>query len=86
MSKPSLRDAMPQTATFIDFAREAFGADAINAEIKKGMAGLPGHFHATENGQTAGTPFADRGGWVSLAETDVTPTMKAPHADRNHRR
>lgn len=83
MSKPSLRDAMPQTATFIDFAREAFGADAINAEIKKGMAGLPGHFHATENGQQVGTPFADRGGWVS---PDVTSPKKENHADRNRRR
>lgn len=76
MSKPmrqNLRDCMPQTAAFIDFCREAFGAEQINAEIKKGMAGLPGHFHASENGQTAGTPFADRGGWVSLAEIDVTP-------------
>lgn len=85
MSKP-MRDAMPQIAAFIDLAREACGAEQINAAIKKGMAGLPGHFHATENGQTAGTPFADRGGWVRLAETDINPTMKAPDADRNHRR
>lgn len=72
MSKP-MRDAMPHTAAFIDDLRAAFGAEQINAQIKKGIAGLPGHFHARENGHEAGTPFADRGGWVSLAEIDVTP-------------
>lgn len=82
----SLREAMPQTAAFIDFARELVGVEAINAEIKKGMAGLPGHFHAKENGREAGTPFQDRGGWVSLAQIDITPTKKEPRADRNHRR
>lgn len=85
MSKP-MREAMPHTAAFIDAVRAAFGAEQINAQIKKGMAGLPGHFHARENGHEAGTPFADRGVCVSLAETDINPTMKAPDADRNRRR
>ena len=53
----SLRDQMPETAAFIDAMRAAFGKDAINAEIRKGVGGLPGHFHATENGQEVGTPF-----------------------------
>ena len=86
MSNKPLRDAMPATAAFIDDLREAFGADQINAAIKKGMAGIPGHFHARENGHEAGTPFAEKGGWVSLAEIDVTPTHKENHADRNRRR
>lgn len=81
----SLRDAMPQTAAFIDFAREVVGAAVINAEIKKGMAGLPGHFHASENGQQAGTPFAEdkAGGWVSLAQIDVVP-VKLTGKGRRH--
>ena len=82
----SLREAMPQTAAFIDDLRAAFGAEQINAAIKKGMAGMAGHFHASENGHQAGTPFQDRGGWVSVAEMDITPTNKDAHADRNRRR
>lgn len=53
----SLRDAMPKTAEFIDAMRDAFGPDEINTAIRKGMAGLPGRFHAVENGNEAGTPF-----------------------------
>ena len=56
MSAMSLRAEMPQTAAFIDDLREAFGAEAINPQIKKGMAGLPGFFHAQENGREVGTP------------------------------
>ena len=59
----SLRDAMPQTAAFIDFAREAFGADSVNASIRKGMAGLPGNFHAVENGLEVGTEFPETVGF-----------------------
>jgi len=55
----NLRDAMPKTAEFIDAMRAVFGKDAINAEIRKGVGGLPGHFHATENGQEVGTPFPE---------------------------
>lgn len=57
----SLRDAMPQTAAFIDFCREAFGADAVNVAIRKGIGGLPGHFHAAEAGREVGTPFQEPG-------------------------
>lgn len=78
MNKPaSLREQMPETAAFVDLMREAFGAEQINASIRKGMAGLPGHFHASENGVEAGTPFQDRGGWVSVAEMDITPIAPA---------
>ena len=55
----SLRDSMPETAAFIDFARAVAGADAVNAAIRKGMAGLPGNFHAVENGQEVGTEFPE---------------------------
>lgn len=55
----SLRDAMPKTAEFIDALRAAFGAEEINAAIKKGVGGIPGKFYATENGQEVGTPFPE---------------------------
>ena len=55
----SLRDAMPLTAEFIDALRDVFGKEAINTEIRKGVGGLPGHFHATENGKEVGTPFPE---------------------------
>ena len=59
----SLRDAMPQTAAFIDFAREAFGVASVDAAIRNGMAGLPGNFHAIENGREVGTEFPETVGF-----------------------
>lgn len=47
---------MPETAAFIDAARQAFGADCVNDSIRKGMQGLP-LFHAVENGREFGTPL-----------------------------
>lgn len=55
----SLRDQMPETAAFIDAMRDIFGKDEINAQIRKGMGGLPDKFHAVENGHEVGTPFPD---------------------------
>lgn len=80
----SLRDAMPLTAEFIDAMRAVFGKDAINTEIKKGVGGLPGHFHAVENGQEVGTPFAAAPA-ISGAELWFPPT-RTNDADRNTRR
>lgn len=64
----SLRDAMPQTAEFIDFAREVFGKDAVNTAIRKGIGGLPGYFHASEGGQEAGTPIHAPGASFPVGE------------------
>lgn len=47
---------MPGTAAFIDAMREAFGADMINDQIRKGMKGEP-TFYASENGHELGTPW-----------------------------
>ena len=60
----TLRDVMPKTAEFIDFAREAFGNDSVNAAIRKGMAGLPGNFHAIESGREVGTEFPETVGFA----------------------
>ena len=73
----SLRAAMPQTAAFIDFAREAFGAAPVNAAIRKGMDGLPGNFHAVENGREVGAEFPGTVGfsveqlWLKKGETNA---------------
>lgn len=72
MSKP-LRQSMPTTTAFIDAMRDAFGSDAINAQIKAGIAGQP-TFWAKENGQEIGTRAshsADRA--VSLSDTIIGP-------------
>jgi len=72
----SLREAMPETADWIDQLREAFGADAINGSIRKGMAGLPGHFHAEESGHQAGTAYIPLGVEVSAAQMIIEKTKK----------
>lgn len=41
----SLRESDPAMAAFFDDMREHFGADEINANIRKGMQGVPGFFH-----------------------------------------
>ena len=53
--KVSMREQMPQVAAIIDAFREAFGAEVVDAAIRRGMRGGQG-FHATENGHEVGTP------------------------------
>ena len=45
---------MPVTAAFIDQLRDAFGADAINRQIKAGINGVE-TFFAAENGVEIGS-------------------------------
>lgn len=52
----NLRAADPATAAFIDALRAEFGADAITAQIKDGMAGIPGRFHYKGPAGEVGTP------------------------------
>lgn len=52
---------MPQTAAFIDAMRDAFGAEHIDAQIRKGMNGQPG-FYAEENGHKFGAPIPEPAG------------------------
>jgi len=54
MSKPSLREVMPWTASIIDEWREAFGVEAVNKIIARGTAG-GGGFHAQESGVEIGS-------------------------------
>jgi hypothetical protein len=72
----SLRDAMPITAAWIDELREAFGREGIDAEIRKGMNGVPG-FWARENGREVGTRFPPAVAEVSGAEMVIRPEVKS---------
>lgn len=58
MSKPSMREQMPEVAAFIDSMRDAFGKEHIDQQIRKGMRGEP-VFFARENGYQIGTPVND---------------------------
>lgn len=54
MANTDLREAMPQTAAWIDQLREAFGSEHINSQIRKGLRGEP-TFYSKENGHEIGT-------------------------------
>lgn len=56
MSKPSMREQMPECSAFIDQLRDAFCREHIDAQIRAGMRGEP-TFFAQENGHTLGTPI-----------------------------
>lgn len=49
----SLRDAMPDTAAFVDALRDAFGAAVVDASIRAGLAGQT-TFYAEEAGRPVG--------------------------------
>lgn len=77
MSKKPLREEMPMTAWFVDFAREVFGAESVDPQIKAGMRGEP-VFHAVENGREIGTPVRhwDAIGWDSVTGCAVDLSKK----------
>lgn len=52
----SLRTQMPVVSAFVDECRAAFGVDAVNTQIRRGMQGEQ-TFYATENGHQVGTAF-----------------------------
>ena len=58
MSKISMREQMPEVASFIDSLREAFGKDEIDIQIRKGMRGEP-EFFAREIGPHIRTPVTE---------------------------
>lgn len=66
----SLREAMPQTAAFIDAMREAFGVAEVNAQIKRGMAGGT-EFYARERGREIGRRDTREGVPVTIAREVV---------------
>lgn len=79
-AKP-LRQAMPQTAAFIDFARQVFGAPAVDAAIRAGLAGQP-TFHADEAGQRIGTPPPAAGARFTVDQLRLADFPSIPDAGR----
>ena len=59
--KQNMRTEMPECAKFFDWMREAFGAEMVNEQLRRGMAG-EATFYAKENGIELGSntepPFA----------------------------
>jgi hypothetical protein len=70
--KGSMREEMPVTAAFIDRMRQAFGAEHIDGQIRKGMKGEP-VFWASENGQEVGTK--GRSGWKVIKDKSGNRTI-----------
>ena len=62
----SLRDEMPTVAAWIDDLRAAFGAEAVTAWVRQGLA--DGSFHAGENGHEVGVPIPAPANAISLAD------------------
>lgn len=52
-----LRRLMPQVSAEVDRARQDHGAEWVNEQIRRGLAGEPDRFFAFEGGQLIGTPF-----------------------------
>lgn len=77
MSAPAkpLRQAMPRVAEFVDAAREAFGAPAVDRAIRNGLAGGT-DFHASEAGRTVGHLPAAPGASFSFDDLQITPPSK----------
>lgn len=77
----SLRDEMPITAAWIDGLRAAFGRDAIDGQIRRGLRGEAA-FYAAEGGRTVGTRAAERGRTVSAAEMVIEKPKNEQGAGR----
>jgi hypothetical protein len=71
-----MRDSMPETAAFIDSMRQAFGAEEMNAAMKRGLA--EGTFWAVENGHVVGKPqcHLPRGVKIAAAAMTINPKGK----------
>lgn len=69
-----MKDKMPLCAAFVAEMRAAFGADQINPEIRKGMAGEP-TFWASENGHEIGTKDTRKG--LKLSQMVIDPMPEA---------
>lgn len=86
--RSDMRLHMPNTARFVDAKRAEWGADHVNACLKRAMAGEPGEFYAIEKGQIIGTPFpagSEIFEWQAQAilwGSDYAAFMRTPEATR----
>ncbi len=59
-AKPaSMRDAMPETADFVDRKSVEWGRAHVRDCIERALRGEPGWFYAMEAGHVRGTPFIE---------------------------
>lgn len=52
-----LRRQMPETAAWVEARRQEWGAEHVNACIRRALKGEPGLFYAIEAGHVLGTAF-----------------------------
>jgi hypothetical protein len=67
MAKPD--SPMPEISAFVDALRDAFGAEEINAIVRRGRAGEP-VFFACENGMEFGTRLPPGSAWSAVSVGD----------------
>lgn len=77
MSKKSLREQMPEVTAFIDSLRVVFGKDAINDQIRKGMAG-EAMFWASEGGHEIGKRNTEAKSLVMRDSAGVAFSVEIP--------
>ena len=78
----SMKADMPQVFAWVQDLRAAFGADAIDPQIRAAIHdGLP-TFHASEGGHTVGVALPAIGRAFSAAELVIIPPQKDAHAKR----
>lgn len=59
MNQPaSMKDAMPQTADWVNQKRAEWGRAHVDDCMRRAMQGQAGYFYAIEGGRVVGTPFA----------------------------
>ncbi len=68
-----LRLAMPKTAEWVAIQRRTFGNAWVTEQIRRGMAGEPGHFYAIEGGYVVGAPVPAMVDWQQYAVVTGCP-------------
>ncbi|OGB26204.1 MAG: hypothetical protein A3I66_00700 [Burkholderiales bacterium RIFCSPLOWO2_02_FULL_57_36] len=57
-ARVDLRQQMPETAKWVEVKRKEWGAEYVNACIRRSLKGEPGYFYAMEAGHCLGAPFS----------------------------
>jgi len=74
-----MREAMPETADFVDRKRVQWGRAHVDDCLRRGLAGEPGYFYAIEGGHVMGTPWGmpegGIGGEMSIARLQAMALM-----------
>lgn len=82
----AMRDRMPECAAFVDALREAFGADAINNVIKRGLrpdCELEHRAYFREGEAVLGQQMPEPIGAVSAADMVIGPVFRLEKRGRS---